>query len=195
MSTENAHRGLNYDDYAAIDDGQRYQVVEGELIVSPSPSTRHQRLVRSIARALDLHAVRTNSGEMFTAPFDVVLRSERPAIVLQPDVLFVSRDRAKLYLDDANIKGPPELVVEVLSPSNARLDTVRKSKLYAQYGVDECWFVANDFNRIEVWTRTNAGFYGFPQLFLPGQNLISRVLPGFDLSIGDLFAEADACGD
>lgn len=191
MTTENAPHLLSYDEYAAIDDGLRYQVVEGELIEMPSPTFRHQVLVGAIYVALHAYAKQAKAGTVLMAPFDVVLRSERPAVVLQPDVLFMSTERKRLHLNKANLAGPPDLVVEVLSPSTAKLDTVRKSKLYAQYGVDECWFVTSDFDRVEVWARTTEGTYGFPQIFAAGQTLTTPLLPGFELAIDALFAEAD----
>lgn len=189
MATEIRRTGLSYDDYAALDDGARYQVVEGELVMTPSPSVRHQRLVMAIGFGLREFVRPRKLGEVFIAPLDVVLRAERPATVLQPDVLFVSRDRGK-QVTQLNLQGPPELIVEVLSPSNARLDTVRKSRLYAEYGVDECWFVSHEFDRVEVWRRPTDGTYGFRELYLPGQQLATDLLPGFLLDVAALFAEA-----
>src|SRR4051812_46419203 len=99
MSLELPTGLLSYDDYAAIDDGKRYEVIEGELILTPSPTRRHQRLVHRIATALEQHGQSHGAGEAYLAPFDVVLRAERPAVVLQPDVLFVTRGRLGILTD------------------------------------------------------------------------------------------------
>ena len=190
MALEQPARPLSYDDYAAIDDDRRYQVLEGELVVTPSPNRRHQRLVLRLARALADFADASGTGEAFMAPFDVVLRAERPATVLQPDVMYVTRDRADV-VTAANVQGAPDVVVEVLSPSNARLDTVRKYRLYASYGVREYWMVPLEFDRIEVVRLGEDGAFGRPALFLPGDMLTSPVLPGFELAIGPLFEALD----
>src|SRR6188768_3316431 len=94
-------------------DGKRYEIVEGELHVSPSPGRRHQTVVRALFRLLDGHALRTVSGETFMAPDDVRLSD---ADVVQPDVLFIRRERSQIYREQA-VEGAPDLVIEVLSPS------------------------------------------------------------------------------
>jgi Uma2 family endonuclease len=186
MSLENPTRLLSYDDYAAIDDGQRYQVIEGELVLTTSPALRHQWVVPLIWQALHQHAVATKAGKALIAPFDVVLRAERPAVVVQPDVLFICSEHLEI-VTPANVQGVPDLVVEVLSPSNARLDAIRKLGLYAKYGVQEVWFVPLDFDRVETLRLQPDGHYAKPQLFLPGEEVSSALLPGFALPVASLF--------
>ena len=190
MATNHPAQPLSYEDYAAIDDDRRYQVLEGELIVSPSPNRRHQRLVVRLTTALATYAEASGAGEVFVAPFDVVLRAERPATVLQPDVLFVAAARAEV-VTAANVQGAPDLVVEVLSPSNARLDTVRKYKLYAAFGVREYWMLPLEFDRLEVVRLGDDGTFSRPLLHLPGDVLTSPLLPGFALPIAPLFEGLD----
>lgn len=176
----------SYEDYAALDDDRRYEVLDGELVeMSPSPSRRHQYVTQRIFVALDAHA-RTGAGEAYIAPLDVVLQAFRPATVLQPDVLFVKRDHAD-RLTDANIQGPPDLVVEVLSPSRARVDSVRKLALYARFGVPEVWFVPVDADRVDRLALGENGLYGPPQAFCPGDTLQTPLLAGFTLEIAELF--------
>jgi Uma2 family endonuclease len=176
---------LSYDDYAAIDDGNRYQVFDGELVLTPSPSTRHQRIVLRIVRALDDYA-RTHGGEAFVAPLDVVLRAERPATVLQPDVLFVSLARQGI-ITDPNVQGPPDIVVEVLSSKMSRAHNTKKLALYAHYGVPELWVVPQDFDRVEVLRLLPDGRYDRPVLYLPEDTLESPLLPGFAVPVSSLF--------
>jgi Uma2 family endonuclease len=101
-------------------------------------------------------------------------------------VLFVKQDRLAI-ITDANIQGAPDLVVEVLSPSNARLDTIRKLGIYAKYGVLEVWFVPQDFDRVETLHLKPDGHYAKPRLFMPGEDLVSDLLPGFVLPVAGLF--------
>jgi Uma2 family endonuclease len=187
MSLENPTHLLSYDDYAAIDDGLRYQVIEGELVLMTSPARRHQWIVPLIWQALHQYA-KTAGGAAYIAPFDVVLRAERPAVVLQPDVLFVLADRLQV-ISDANVQGAPDLAVEVLSPSNARLDTIRKLGLYAKYGIEEVWFVPQEFDRVETLRLQPNGHYAKPQLFVPGEDVTTPLLPGFAMPVSDLFEE------
>ncbi len=119
------------------DDGRRYEVIGGELIVSPSPTTQHQRVSRRLTRLLDEYLERTGNGEVFAAPLDVLLGNHD---ILQPDFVIVLRENAD-RVTDAGIVGPPDLVVEILSPGSVAIDRVRKSATYATFGVPEYWIV------------------------------------------------------
>lgn len=185
MATE-PHALLSYEDYAAIDDDERYEVLEGVLTpMGPAPFTRHQRIALQLTIQLDAHAKRTH-GIAFTAPTDVVLQAARPATVLQPDAFYVG-DRTKVT--KANIQGPPDLVVEVLSPSNARKDAIRKRRLYERFGVPEFWIVPLHEDRIEVMRLGPDDRYGDPVLFHPGDTLTSPLLPGLELDVAAIFPE------
>ena len=134
--SQRANPRYNYRDYAALPEGARYQLVEGELLMTPSPFSGHQRLSRDLCRLLDNWARQTGAGEVIPAPFDVILDEEN---VLQPDMLYVSRERSGIIQDWC--RGAPDLVIEVLSPSNASLDRSRKMKVYARFGVARIWLV------------------------------------------------------
>ena len=188
MATEQSALPFSYDDYAAIDDGRRYQVLDGELVMTPSPSFRHQHLVLRLSSWLYAYAETSKAGMVCVAPLDVVLAAPRPATVLQPDMLFIAKERYGI-ITKPNIQGPPDLVVEVLSPSTARIDTVRKHALYARFGVPEVWYVLNDADQVEVVTLPpGASQYGRPALYVPGDVLRSERLPGFELQVEALFA-------
>jgi Uma2 family endonuclease len=194
MATETPRPPLSYADYAAIDDGQHYQVIEGELIMTPSPNTFHQGALFELASRIGAYLREQPVGRAFFAPFDVVLRAEKPAIVLQPDLLFVARERTSI-VTKANIQGAPDLVVEILSPSNARLDTIRKLPIYAAHGVREYWIVSHDEDRIELLRLDAAtGHFGRPELYLAGDTLTSPLLPGFELPVAALFPADDIEG-
>ena len=134
-------RPLTRADLEALpDDGHRYELVDGSLIVTPSPVTVHQRIVLRLGMELEHRC-----PAMFTvlvAPLDVVLSE---TTVLQPDVL-VARDSE---LTDANLPAAPALAVEVLSSSTARADRVKKRRLYRDERVPEYWIVDLDARVIE----------------------------------------------
>ncbi len=139
-------RGLTYADYAALpDDGHRYQLVEGELVVTPSTTRWHQQVVAAVHVQLSLHVQQLSLGQVFIAPLDVLL-SDR--VVLQPDLFFVSNERASI-VRDANIAGAPDLCIEVLSPGTERLDRLRKTELYARFGVPHYWIIDLSARSIE----------------------------------------------
>ncbi len=130
---------VSYDDYLILpDDGKRYQIVDGEVYVSPAPSVSHQRIVGAIYRILYALVSERDLGEVFISPVDVVLSYHD---VVQPDILFVSKGREAI-VQEQGIFGSPDLAVEVLSPRLKRLDRVVKKARYARFGVANLWLVA-----------------------------------------------------
>lgn len=129
---------LNYRDYCALpDDGRRYEILDGELVVSPSPKTVHQVVVGNLFVALTQHVRETQKGDVFVAPLDVLLAEES---IVQPDLIYVSK--AKRYtVGEGQIKGVPDLLVEVVSPARPELDFRDKRQLYAKLGVPWYWIV------------------------------------------------------
>lgn len=174
--------------YLELPEGS-YNLIEGRLYVSPSASPWHQSLVIRLAAALEAFVRPARLGRVYAAPLDVYLREEEPAIVVQPDVLFVARD-GKAQVTRRGIQGPPALAVEVLSPSNASLDAVKKRAIYERVGVEEYWMVLPDLEQVEVLRREGAGF-ARPQLLEHGDTLTTPLLPGFAFAIADLFEPED----
>lgn len=146
-----------YSDYMNFTppDSFGFQVIRGELIVSPSPKRNRQRAVLSLSGILDSYA-RANGGEVFVAPFDVVLDAHlpEPENIVQPDVIFVSPDHMHIITEE-NIKGAPDLVVEVLSDSTARYDRVGKMDVYTEFGVREYWILDTETRVLEVFDLTH----------------------------------------
>jgi Uma2 family endonuclease len=125
-------------DYRAMPEGPPYyQLIEGELIMAPSPGSFHQDVALNIAFLLRRHVTKHRLGKVCIAPLDVFLPDDN---VLQPDVFFLSRARLPLLQADG-VHGAPDLVVEIISPSTATLDKKRKRALYARCGVQELWLV------------------------------------------------------
>jgi len=174
------HILVTYEDYCALpSDGRRYEVLEGVLRVTPSPSTKHQRVSRRLELILALHVEENNLGEVFYAPIDVVLS---PHTVVQPDLIFVSRERSHL-ITDKNIAGPPDLVIEILSPASAEADRLLKAQLYARHGVDYYWLVDPEAETLEEYRRegeifVHLGTYQGPVTFVP------RCFPALSLDLG-----------
>src|SRR5262245_39997816 len=129
---------LTYDDYRATpNDGRRYELVEGEIRMAPSPGTQHQRITLDLAVVLYAHVKERRLGQILIAPLDVIL--DRGTVV-QPDLLFVSTPRLGV-VSKRGIEGPPDLVVEILSESTQSFDRGAKQQAYARYGVDHYWIV------------------------------------------------------
>jgi Uma2 family endonuclease len=149
------HQLLTYEDYAALpEDGPRYELIGGELVEMPSPSRLHQLLVVRFVVLLHTFVTERHLGEVYVAPFDVRLS---PHDVVQPDILYVSNERASKYGPNF-LMGGPDLAVEVLSPSTRQRDLTVKRQLYAVADVRELWFGDIEAGRIEV-LRLEAGRY------------------------------------
>jgi Uma2 family endonuclease len=171
-----------YEDYLDFpDDGKRYELVDGEVFVTPAPNVRHQDIVGWLFRRIGDHVERHGGGRVFVAPLDVVLS---PTDVVEPDILFVASADAK-RITAANLQGPPTLAVEVLS--NPRHDRVRKRQLYAHFGVAEYWIVDPEGERMEVY-RLDGQTYPPPTLLEAGTTLTTELLPGLSIDVATLLA-------
>jgi Uma2 family endonuclease len=139
---------LTYDDYAALpDDGRRYEIHDGELSVTPSPGTNHQRVSRNLNEILGAHARTRGLGEVLYAPLDVILAN---TTIVQPDLIFIAPAHAS-RVSRRGIEGAPTLAVEILSPSTTTIDRSRKLQLYARHGVPYYWIVDPDARVLEAY--------------------------------------------
>jgi Uma2 family endonuclease len=179
--------GLTLDDFALFpDDGQRHELIGGQHYVTPSPNTRHQRLVQRLHMALAEHLrSHGDQGEVFIAPFDVVLSFRD---VVEPDLLLVAGDQEDI-LTEQHVKGPPALVVEVLSPGTRNRDEQLKLRLFERVGVREYWIVDPDHDRIRVFRRApDASFPRVADLRAdPAHVFRTPLLPGFSLRLDVFF--------
>lgn len=175
---------LTYDDYAALGDEKRYDLIEGDLCMIPAPSWRHQDIVLHLATRLLAHVRERGLGKVVTAPVDVILTDTD---VVQPDVLYVSRERMGRIAEEG-LRGAPDLVVEVLSPATASRDRKPKAALYARHGVRELWIVDPDAERIEVFVPAETRFR-LDALYEGDQTVRSYVLPELNLRAGEVFPE------
>ena len=166
------------------DDGKRYELIDGEVSVSPSPSEKHQRISARLHLSTGNHVERNKLGRVYYAPFDVVF-SEKTA--LQPDLLFVSSARLGI-IGPEYIIGPPDLVVEILSPHRTSYDRVTKLEQYALYRVGEYWIIDLTAETIEVYMLTGERYELRATLGLD-QSVTTPLLPGWQLAVRDLFAQ------
>lgn len=174
---------LTYEDYLNIPDDKWYELIDGELIMTPSPIPYHQWISKNIVYEIEKFARETGAGMLFNAPFDVFLDNEN---VLQPDVLFISKERAGV-IGRRNIQGAPDLVVEILSESTAYYDLVKKKRLYAKFGVREYWIVDPDGKTVEIYSLKNGAFvlnYTFPE----NDALVSPLFPCLKIKHSTVFA-------
>jgi Uma2 family endonuclease len=174
---------FTYADYVNLPEESHHEILDGDLLMSPSPSTLHQRVVLRVLEIVSAWAKSTHAGEAFVAPLDVVL-SEMD--VVQPDVLFVASGRSEI-VKERGVFGAPDLVVEVLSKATAERDRTVKAKLYARAGVKELWLVDPDAKTIEVLVNGPEGFT--PQSIARGDEAVrSNVAPGLIATPAHLFA-------
>ncbi len=171
-----------YADYARLPEGAPYQLIHGELVMSPAPSVYHQRLIGRVFRMLDAFVREHDLGEAFVSPIDVYLSEEDTP---QPDIAFVANERAGI-VGEQQIEGAPDLVVEVLSPSTGYYDLKGKKRLYEAHGVKEYWIVDPKGREVEVYGNTDGGFVLTARAVDEG-TVASNLLDGFAVNLADLF--------
>jgi Uma2 family endonuclease len=175
-----------YEDYCRLpDDGWRYEVVRGELRMTPAPSSKHQVAVRNLAFLLMLHLREHPAGRIYFAPLDVILPGL--ATPVQPDLVFVSEERRALVGEQV-IEGAPDLIAEVLSPSNWLDDRRTKFEVYAEAGVREYWILDPRERAAEVYVL-RSGAYELLDRFASGAEIRSEILPGFAPAVDEIFAD------
>jgi Uma2 family endonuclease len=166
------------------DDGNRYEILDGELIVSPAPSRIHQEFLGRLYRLVYEHGEAKGLGKVYFAPVDVRLF---PHDIVQPDLIFIRADRLHIYRDNP-VEGAPDLVVEVISPTSRVRDIMRKSRLYAAAGVPEYW-LPDPAERRFLMRVLRDGQY--EDVEPEGGILRSTVLPDLVLNLEELFADLD----
>jgi Uma2 family endonuclease len=178
---------LTYDDFLLFpDDGKRHELIDGEHYVTPSPNTRHQRISGRlhllIGKWLEAHPI----GQLFYAPFDVVFSNFD---VVEPDLLYMSNERAAEILTAKHVSGVPELVIEIGSPGTRKRDETLKRRLYERTGVTEYWIVDPDVDVIRIFRRDERGFTRAVELSVEaGDVLTTPLLPDLEIPLARVFA-------
>jgi Uma2 family endonuclease len=169
-------------------DDTRYEIIDGELFVSTQPSFGHQFACNEAAGRLRTWSLSSALGWVVPAPGLIFAEDDNAA----PDVVWLTRERLRSVLgEDGKLHGPPELIIEVLSPGaeNERRDRDSKLRLYSRRGVDEYWILAWQQRRVEVYRRDAADPDVLRLAAALGEDdlLESPLLPGFGVRVGDLF--------
>lgn len=170
-----------------LDPGKRHELIDGVHYVTPSPNLDHQELMGRLHLALGNFLVgRRHLGRVFLSPLDVVLSNYD---VVEPDLLFVAGDQQGI-LTEANVQGPPALVIEILSRSTRKRDEGIKRRLFEEKGVREYWIVDPKGQRVIIFRRQGDGSFPRVSDLAAGHaaTLETPLLPGFELSIDELFA-------
>jgi Uma2 family endonuclease len=165
------------------DDGKRYEVINGELVMVAAPNTFHQVVSGNLEYLLKSFLQKNKIGKIFHAPIDVFLEN---IAVVQPDILFITNGRSDI-ITEKNIHGAPDLIIEILSPGTAYYDLIGKKEIYEKFAVKEYWIVDPIKQRIEIFENKNNEFELAQKLELGGIAR-SSVVKGFEASLKDIFS-------
>ncbi len=168
--------------WEAPDDGQRYEVIDGLLYVSATPSLEHQEAVAALLTILRVHVRAEQLGRVIVAPFGVILDKFTG---VEPDILFVSHERAHL-LKSRGLEGPPDLAVEVLSPSTRRTDREVKFERYARAGIPHYWIIDPLALTLEAYILAD-GVYVLAANLRDEDHFSPILFPGLTIPLADLW--------
>ncbi len=169
---------------------QPYEIIEGVRHFMNTPLLIHQRIVIRLILLLSAYEVARRTGIVIVSPFDVLIRRIPRLQTRQPDVMFITNDRLELsggIMMEGPLEQPPQLVIEVLSPSETRRIVQDKIEDYRSIGVEEAWLVSSQAETVQVLRLTAEGVesvavYGFDE------SVTSLVFPDLTLSLADIFA-------
>ena len=179
---EKAKKQYTYEDYEKLPEGAPYQLIGGELVMTPSPVPYHQIISRNIGFELLKFNEQKKPGEVIFAPMDVYLSETE---TYQPDIIFISNERLNI-IGDKKIEAAPDLVIEILSESTAYYDLKHKKRVYEKSGVKEYWIVDPMEKSIEVYENVNGEFKIFGQAMEKGR-VNSKLLEEFGVELEKVF--------
>jgi Uma2 family endonuclease len=181
--TTGRKREYTYADYAALPEGSSYQLIAGQLTMTPAPTPYHQQVaIRLEYLLVDFLLIKQKVAEVLHAPIDVYFDEHE---VYQPDIIAILRDRLEI-IGEAKIEGAPDLVVEILSPSTAYYDLRHKRDVYANSGVKEYWIVDPLEKNIEVYQNRNGNFELFRKAASGGE-VTSRLFKDLTIRSAEIF--------
>ncbi|KWT78293.1 Uma2 family endonuclease [Candidatus Magnetominusculus xianensis] len=160
------------------------EIINGEEVVSPSPFSKHQRIVMKLIIAINRHIEAKGLGELYVSPLDVIL--EEGLNRLQPDILFIRKENTTIIQDW--IRGVPDMLCEIVSQGSFRWDTNVKKEIYEKYGVPEYWIIIPELKIFEVFTIEEGKYKLYS--YAEGEGVVtSRVIEGLDVNIKDIFED------
>ncbi len=167
-------------DYMAYDE-ERVELIDGEFLVTPAPTPRHQEILGNLFVLLREQVRRLDLGKVYLSPFDTILSKHD---VVQPDLVFLST--GSLGRLSPRLEGPPDVTIEILSKGNRRRDLVRKKKLYLEHGVPEYWIVDPEASTVTVLVRGESAWREHG-LFRRGDTVTSIIMKGVAAAVSDVF--------
>ena len=172
-------------DYMQLpDDGPRYELIEGELLMAPAPNRYHQEIASNLVLILAAYVKEHRSGKIYFAPFNVIFDERN---VLQPDIIYFSNARASA-LTRAGATGAPSLAIEILSAGAEKRDRVLKRKVFARSGVEELWLIEPEKKSIELF-RLQENPDRPLQTFERTDRFESKLFPGLTIDAAEVFAD------
>lgn len=188
-----SRRGLTVDDYMAMEKDQRHELIRGQLVMTPSPALGHQHANNQLGRSITNYVAEHDLGLCVQAPADVVLFEDT---VLQPDFLFVAKDRLAELYDGHSLTGPPDLVVEVLSPGTIKRDRIEKMDLYGEAGVPWLLLVEPDERFVEVFRlEEDSGKYRRDDRASDDESLTFDLFPDLEIDLSEVWFEEPESGN
>ncbi len=174
---------LTYDDYALLpQDRSRYEILEGELYMTPSPILLHQFALVRLAMILSTYVDVNRLGLVLVAPVDVLLSDFN---IIQPDILYLHGSKIP-PLTAKNLQVVPDLVVEILSPTSIEQDRIHKMRIYARHGIPHYWIVDPDGRTFEVYELAGSD-YRLAGSFAGDAAATSSVFPGLEIPLARLW--------
>lgn len=174
-----------YEDWLRLpDDNFRYEVINGELFMAPPPAIQHQTTSGALFAMMWLHAKQNDLGTVLEAPVGVKLPNQ--PVPVQPDIVFIRKERHAI-IGKENVEGAPDLIVEILSPSNWTFDRKQKFQAYREAGVNEYWIVDYRKKTVEVFLL-ESGSYTLLGQYGVGESVTSTSLATFTITVDSLFA-------
>ena len=173
---------VNY--YKLLPEGAPYQLIEGELVMTPAPNPRHQIILGRLFRTISEFVEEKKAGIVLISPIDLYLDDEN---AFQPDLVYLSEERKAIIKKDG-IYGAPDIVIEILSPSTAHYDLREKFKVYERTGVREYWIVDPDMKTVEVYINDGGAFSLKYKVEVKGE-VGSTVLENFKIKLEEIFTD------
>jgi Uma2 family endonuclease len=174
---------FTYEDYLELpDDGKRYEIIDGELYMATAPSPNHQLIINNFLFALTFYLKSHPIGKVIPSPLEVFFSKTNLA---QPDIVYIGNERLNIIKPE-QVKGAPDLVIEVLSPSTEKRDRTVKLKMYAKFGVQEYWMAKEKTATVEIFRLQGGKLVPVAQL---GKSdvLTSPLFPGLEIPLSEIF--------
>jgi len=171
-----------YEDYKKLPEGAPYQLIGGSLVMTPAPEVYHQEVSGKLEFKLREFVMKNDMGAVYDAPIDVFLGETD---VYQPDIIFIHKKNKKI-IGRKRIEGPPDMIIEILSPATAYYDLREKYKVYEKCGVSEYWIIDPRQKKIEVYENKDKKYHLTSEAEGKG-SVSSKIMGGFTVLLSDIF--------